>query len=90
VPYSILIVDDSPIVRWSLRRFVEQNNAWNVCGEAENGQIAIKKVRQLTPDLVILDLRMPVMGGFEAARQIAPSVTAHDYRFVHHAQFGAS
>jgi DNA-binding NarL/FixJ family response regulator len=68
--YSILIVDDSPIVRRCLRRFLEQNHGWNVCGEAENGQIAIQKVRHLTPDLVILDLYMPVMGGLEAARQI--------------------
>jgi DNA-binding NarL/FixJ family response regulator len=41
-----------------------------VCGEAENGQIAVERVSQLTPDLVILDLQMPVMGGIEAARQI--------------------
>jgi DNA-binding NarL/FixJ family response regulator len=70
LPYSILIVDDNPVLRRCLRRLVEQNEAWNVCGEAENGQIAVQKVRQLTPDLVILDSQMPVMGGLEAARQI--------------------
>lgn len=70
MPYSILIVDDNPLVRRCLRRLVEQNETWNVCGEAENGQIAIEKVSQLTPDLVILDWQMPVMGGLEAARQI--------------------
>jgi DNA-binding NarL/FixJ family response regulator len=70
VPYSILIVDDNPVVRRCLRRLVEQNEAWSVCGEAENGQIAVEKVSQLTPDLVILDWQMPVMGGIEAARQI--------------------
>jgi len=68
--YSILIVDDNAVVRCYLRRFVEQNEAWKVCGEAENGQIAVDRVRQLNPDVVILDLQMPVMGGLEAARQI--------------------
>lgn len=70
MPYSIIIVDDNPVIRRSLRRLVEQNEAWNVCGEAENGRTAVQKVSQLTPDLVILDLQMPVMGGLEAARQI--------------------
>jgi DNA-binding NarL/FixJ family response regulator len=70
LPRSILIVDDNPVLRRCLRRLVEQNETWNVCGEAENGQIAIEKVTQLTPDLVILDMQMPVMGGIEAARQI--------------------
>jgi CheY-like chemotaxis protein len=70
LPYSILIVDDNPVIRKSLRRLVEQDPAWTVCGEAENGQLAVDKVSQLTPDLVILDLQMPVMGGIEAARRI--------------------
>jgi DNA-binding NarL/FixJ family response regulator len=70
LPYSILIVDDHPLVRYCLRRFVEQDPALTVCGEAENGQIAVEKVSQLSPDLVILDMQMPVMGGIEAARQI--------------------
>ena len=68
--YSILIVDDNAAVRYYLRRYIEQNEAWKVCGEAENGQIAVDRVRQLNPDVVILDLQMPVMGGLEAARQI--------------------
>lgn len=42
-----------------------------MCGEAENGEIAVEKVIQLTPDLVVLDFQMPVMGGLEAARRIA-------------------
>lgn len=43
---------------------------WDICGEAENGQEAILKVCELKPDLVILDLSMPIMGGTAAARQI--------------------
>jgi DNA-binding NarL/FixJ family response regulator len=67
---KILIVDDGPVLRKLLRFHLEQESAWVVCGEAENGQIAIDKVRELRPDLVVLDLAMPVMNGLEAARQI--------------------
>jgi two-component system chemotaxis response regulator CheY len=66
----VLIVDDSAVLRKILRLHLEHDSAWEVCGEAENGQVAIEKVRQLRPDLVILDLLMPVMDGLEAARQI--------------------
>jgi DNA-binding NarL/FixJ family response regulator len=68
--YSILIVDDNPAIRYCLRHLIEQNAALMVCGEAENGQIAVDKVNELSPDLVILDLQMPAMGGIEAARRI--------------------
>jgi DNA-binding NarL/FixJ family response regulator len=68
---TILIVDDSPVIRDSLRGYLEQNPEWKVCGEAENGQVAVEKVRELHPDVVILDFSMPVMDGLEAARQIA-------------------
>ena len=67
---SILIVDDSSFIRLLVRRCIEANTAWNVCGEAENGKIAVEKVIQLHPDVVILDFQMPVMNGLEAARQI--------------------
>jgi DNA-binding NarL/FixJ family response regulator len=67
----ILIVDDSAIIRLFVRQFIEANTAWDVCGEAENGKVAVEKVSQLNPDVVILDLQMPVMDGLEAARQIA-------------------
>jgi DNA-binding NarL/FixJ family response regulator len=68
--YSILIVDDSAVIRKCVRRLLEQDPGLTVCGEAENGRIAVEKVSELTPDLVILDLQMPVMGGIEAARRI--------------------
>jgi two-component system, chemotaxis family, chemotaxis protein CheY len=67
---SILIVDDNPSVRNVLRSAVELNTDWNVCGEAENGAMAVDKVREMNPDMVILDLSMPVMNGLEAARRI--------------------
>jgi chemotaxis response regulator CheB len=69
--HRILIVDDSAIIRHSIRMCIEHNTEWEVCGEAENGQVAIEKVRQLRPDVVTLDWQMPVMNGLEAAREIS-------------------
>jgi DNA-binding NarL/FixJ family response regulator len=77
MPLKILIVDDSPPIRHLVRFFIEHNTDWQVCGEAENGLIAIERVVQLKPDAVILDLSMPVMNGLDAAREIsriAPAV----------------
>jgi DNA-binding NarL/FixJ family response regulator len=69
---KVLIVDDSPVLRKMLRVYLEHDgNGWEVCGEAENGLIAIDKVRVLNPDIVVLDLAMPVMNGLEAARHIS-------------------
>jgi DNA-binding NarL/FixJ family response regulator len=67
----ILIADDSSTIRRLLRFFIEHNTDWLVCGEAENGEIAVQKATQLRPHAVILDLSMPVMNGLEAAREIA-------------------
>lgn len=66
----ILVVDDSPDVRRNLRAILEEHSGWNVCGEAENGREAIEKAEELQPDVVILDLSMPVMNGLDAAREI--------------------
>jgi len=67
---SILIVDNSAMVRASLRRFLERELGFNVCGEAFDGLDALEKVPQLGPDLVILDLAMPRMNGLQAARTL--------------------
>ena len=68
--YSILIVDDSPVVRRALRSNFEQHKDWIVCGEAADGREAIEKARQLNPNLIILDLSMPRMDGLAAAREL--------------------
>ena len=64
----ILIVDDSPLTRHSLRTLLEQQTDWAVCGEAENGRDGIEKAQRLRPDLIVIDLVMPVMNGIEATR----------------------
>lgn len=69
--HRILIVDDNTLVRRLLCSWVEQHSGWDVCGEAENGKVAVEKVEELHPDIVLLDLQMPVMNGLEAARQIS-------------------
>jgi DNA-binding NarL/FixJ family response regulator len=68
VTRRILIVDDNQAVRRALRSVIEAVPALVVCGEAENGLIGIKLAQELKPDLIILDLSMPVMNGFQAAR----------------------
>jgi DNA-binding NarL/FixJ family response regulator len=64
---GILIVDDHTSIRFLLRSFVEKNTKFSVCGEAANGMEAIEQAKQLQPDLVLLDLSMPILNGAEAA-----------------------
>lgn len=69
--FRILIVDDDAVVRRLVRSSIEQATQWDVCGEAENGLLALEAVEKCTPNAVILDLQMPVMNGLEAARHIS-------------------
>ena len=69
--HSVLIVDDNTLIRSTLRSWIEGNADFEVCGEAENGMVAVQKVEEMHPDIVILDLQMPVMDGLEAARRIS-------------------
>ncbi len=75
---SILLVDDSPLIRRSLRRLLETEPNWVICGEAENGCDAIDKAKELRPDLIVIDLAMPVLNGIVATsllKQIMPAVS---------------
>lgn len=77
MPFRLLIVDDHEVVRLGVRTLFADNNSYEVCGEAQNGEDAILMVSELSPDVVILDLSMPGINGFETAEQIltiAPSV----------------
>jgi DNA-binding NarL/FixJ family response regulator len=66
----ILIVDDHAPVRLALRHVIESVPEFEVCGEAENGRVGVKRTLLLKPDLIILDFSMPVMNGLEAAKEL--------------------
>jgi DNA-binding NarL/FixJ family response regulator len=67
---KILIVDDHEVVRQGLRSVLKARPEWEIVGEAENGQDAVQAVREKNPDVVILDITMPVMSGLEATQEI--------------------
>lgn len=69
----MLIVDDSPLVRRKLCEILKREGAFEVCGEAGDGQEAIERAQQLHPDLIIIDFSMPGMNGLEAARALRKS-----------------
>ncbi len=64
---GILICDDNPNIRYLLRVFVESQTSFKVCGEAGHGTEAIEKAKKLQPELILLDLNMPLLNGAEAA-----------------------
>ena len=66
----ILVVDDHQMFRESLRQIIESHNDMEVVGEADNGLSAFKQVQKFKPDIVIMDIRMPVVDGIDATRQI--------------------
>ncbi|MGC2472835.1 MAG: response regulator transcription factor [Candidatus Sulfotelmatobacter sp.] len=82
----ILVVDDHPIVRQGLKTLLEGHSDWQVVGEASDGAEAIEKAKDLTPDVMVLDVTMPRMNGLEACRllrRLSPEleilfVTQHD------------
>ena len=74
VASRLLIADDNATVRRMLRALLETHEGWQVCGEAENGLEAVAKAKQLQPDVIILDLAMPVMDGLRAAREISSAL----------------
>ena len=59
----VLIVDDVEIIRRAVCELFKSEADFDVCGEAENGREAIEKAQELHPDLIVLDLSMPVMNG---------------------------
>ena len=67
---KVLIVDDHTLVRAGIRSLLTLVNDIEVVGEASDGKEALVKVRQLMPDIVLMDLAMPVMGGLEATRRL--------------------
>ena len=70
IPTRILIVDDIESIRQGVRRILESENDWEVCGEAANGQEALRLTKELKPDAIVMDITMPVMSGLEATSEI--------------------
>ncbi len=83
----VLIVDDEPIARRGIRRYLAEHDGIEVVGEAANGISAVEQIHELHPDIVFLDVQMPDLDGFGVIENVEPStgpapvyvfVTAHD------------
>ena len=77
---KILIADDHPVVREGLIAMLSREADFKVVGEAKDGLEAVNKAKELSPDVVLMDLRMPEMDGVEAMRQIRPAMP--DVKFI--------
>jgi len=69
-PSRVLIVDDSPRIRAVLRDLVEMDGRFRVIGEAADGEQAVRKAEQIRPDVMVLDVEMPILGGLDALPEI--------------------
>jgi DNA-binding NarL/FixJ family response regulator len=67
---KLLLVDDHEIIRAGLRTLLEREADFRVVGEATNGRSAIERVRELSPDVVVMDISMPELNGIDATRQV--------------------
>jgi DNA-binding NarL/FixJ family response regulator len=71
---AVLLVDDHTVVRQGLRALLEGEGDLKVVGEAENGRQAVRLAKQIRPDVVVMDVAMPVLNGIEATRQISKEI----------------
>jgi two-component system, NarL family, nitrate/nitrite response regulator NarL len=68
--YRVMIADDHPLAREAIRTLLEGEPSLGIVAEATNGQEAIELCKELQPDVILMDIRMPVINGLEATRQI--------------------
>ncbi len=73
-PIRVVVADDHPVIRRMVRSTLNQHPHFEVCGEAENGAEAIEQVKLSRPDVVVLNVTMPLLNGFEAALEIKKQV----------------
>jgi DNA-binding NarL/FixJ family response regulator len=78
----ILLVDDHPVVRQGLKTLLEGRSGWEVIGEASDGAEAVAKAKDLNPDVMVLDVTMPVMNGLEACRLLRKQTPQLEILFV--------
>ena len=71
VENTVLIVDDEPPARQRLEQLVDELPGWRVCGVCASGEDALERIFALQPEVVLLDIRMPGMGGLEAAKHLS-------------------
>ncbi|MCD5341110.1 response regulator transcription factor [Arthrobacter sp. AK04] len=69
-PINVLLADDQPLLRMGFRLILEGEEDLRIVGEASDGADAVRQVRELNPDVVLMDVRMPVLDGIEATRAI--------------------
>ena len=67
---KVLLVDDQSLIRQGLKALLELEPDLEIVGDAENGEIAIHFIEEFSPDVVLMDIRMPVMDGVAATREI--------------------
>ena len=72
-PINVLLADDQPLLRMGFRLILEGEEDLRIVGEASDGADAVRQVRELNPDVVLMDVRMPVLDGIEATRAITAS-----------------
>jgi DNA-binding NarL/FixJ family response regulator len=72
----ILIADDRESMRTALQAMFVMRPHWEICGEAEDGREAVAKATELQPDMIVLDFRMPLSDGLQAASQISETMPA--------------
>jgi two-component system response regulator NreC len=70
----ILVADDHPVIRKSVRQILDSHPRFEVCGEAHDGAAAIDEAHRLKPDVIVMNITMPVLNGIDAAREIKASL----------------
>ncbi len=81
-PIRVLLVDDQALLRHSLRIAIDRETDLTVVGEASTGAEAVTAARELRPDLILMDIRMPELDGIEATRQITNNLDLADTRVL--------